>query len=302
MLRPVSRPFFLPLLLCGLTFPLSAVEGIAQTTNPSSNSRDSETIFSGPQPGEDLPAFSFREVLGKHPGTMVDVVTAAKGKPILLVFIHDVNRQSISFTRILTKYASTRAHDQLSTAVVFLTRDPADGEATIKRIQHALTPDVSTGVTLDGIEGPGSYGLNRKVMLTLLIAKDHQVTRNFALIQPSLQTDLPLVLQAIVDLIGGTVPTLRDLEGPSEAMARRDTNSDAPNLRPLLAPLIRREASDEEVNQAARAIETKASEDTTIRREVGRIAKTIVDSGKLENYGTATAQAYLAKWAKQFGE
>jgi hypothetical protein len=34
---------------------------------------------------------------------------------------------------------------------------------------------------------------------------------------------------------------------------------------------------------------------------VGRIARTIVEGGKLENYGTSRAQEYLRKWAKEYG-
>ncbi|MCY3000054.1 MAG: hypothetical protein NT168_18315, partial [Planctomycetota bacterium] len=36
--------------------------------------------------------------------------------------------------------------------------------------------------------------------------------------------------------------------------------------------------------------------------EIGRIARTIVSSGKLENYGTARAQNYLMQWAEKYGQ
>ena len=53
---------------------------------------------------------------------------------------------------------------------------------------------------------PGAYGLNRNVTLTILVGKDNRVTANFALVQPSLQADVPKVLGEVVKLIGGKVP------------------------------------------------------------------------------------------------
>ena len=47
-------------------------------------------------------------------------------------------------------------------------------------------------ISLDGIEGPGNYGLNRKVTLTLLVAKGTKVVANFAIVQPN-ETDAPKV-------------------------------------------------------------------------------------------------------------
>ena len=72
----------------------------------------------------------------------------------------------------------------------------------------------SIGVSVDGNEGPGAYGLNRAVTLTILVAKDNIVTANFALVQPSLPADAPRVLGEVVKLIGGKVPTLEELGDP----------------------------------------------------------------------------------------
>ncbi len=68
---------------------------------------------------------------------------------------------------------------------------------------HALHSETPTFVSVDGKEGPGSLGLNRKVTLTILVGNKGEVKANFALIQPSLQTDLLPIANAMVDLIGG---------------------------------------------------------------------------------------------------
>ncbi len=107
--------------------------------------------------------------------------------------------------------------------------DVTTAENTVKRTQHALTPNAPLGVSLDGREGPGSYGLNRHVALTILVGKENKVTANFALVQPSLQADLPKVLEAIAQVIGGPVPKLEELPGMKESMARPNQPSAATN-------------------------------------------------------------------------
>lgn len=261
-----------------------------------------EQLFSGPQVGEKLSPFKVRAVFDEEAGKDVDFVGQADGKPIVLIFVHDVNRQSISMIRILSAYTASRSQDGLSTGVVWLDDDATAAENQLKKVRHALTPKVPTGVFLDGREGPGSYGLNRNVMLTILVGKQGKVTGNFALVQPSLQVDLPKILQSIVEVVGGAVPQLSDLPGMPEMMRSQPAQANSPNLRPLLTPLIRLIASEADVEKAAKAVEEKAAEDPAVRKEVARIANTIINNGKLKDYGTAKAQEYLQKWAKEFGK
>lgn len=257
-----------------------------------------ERIFSGPQVGEKLAGFKVRGVFEPDAGKDLDFVAAAKSKPVVLVFVHDVNRQSIGMVRILTSYTKSRAKDGLSTGVVWLSDDATEGENALKRIKHALTDGTPTGISPDGREGPGAYGLNRKVTLTILVGNKDKVTANFALVQPSVQADLPKILDAIVKEVGGTAPKVEEIEGaPKREPAKQD-----PNLRGLLRPLIQKDASPEDVDKAAKAIEEYVAKNEAARTEVGRIANTIIDAGKLENYGTPKAQEYLKKWAKEFGK
>jgi hypothetical protein len=261
-----------------------------------------ETLFSGPQVGEDLLPFSVRGVFDEDAGQELDFVTKANAEPIVLIFVHDVNRLSISLTRVVTGYTENRRKEGVYTGVVFLNDDATAMENQLKRMRHALTPNVPTGISTEGREGPGPYGLNRNVTLTILVGKAGKVTSNFAIVQPSLQVDLPKILQSIVDVAGGSVPPLSDLAGMPDMMRNPRQADEAPNLRPLLAPLIRLNATIEDVERAAQAIEKKASEDSSVRKEIARIANTILQSGKLDNYGTPKAQEYLKKWAKEFSQ
>lgn len=265
--------------------------------------RADDPLFSGPQPGEKLTPFKVRGVFDSLAGKEIDFIDMAKEKPIVLVFVHDVNRQSISMTRVLTSYAKSRAKDGLTTGVVWLSDDASAAENELKRIKHALTESVPVGISLDGREGPGKYGLNRKVMLTILVGNKNKVTANFALVQPSLQADLPKILDAIVKEVGGKAPKLEEIEGMPKAMAKTrepKAKEQDPNLRGLIVPVIKKDATPEEVDQAAKTLEEYLAKNEATRAEVGAIANRIIDAGKLTDYGTPRAQEYLKKWAKEY--
>lgn len=272
----------------------------ALSVKPFSTLQADDPIFSGPQIGEKLPPFKVRGVLGDDANKDLDFVAKANGKPIVLVFVHDATRPSIGMTRILTQYTSSREKDGLTTGVVWLQDDATEAENTLKRVQHALTPNTPTGVSVDGREGPGSYGLNRNVMMTILVGNAGLVTGNFALVQPSLQADLPKILESVVAVVGGTVPKLEELAGMPEQMMRQGTQDQAVNMRPLLTPLIRKDASPEDVDKAALAVEAFIEKNEAGQKEIGRITNTIIDAGKLEDYGTQRAREYFQKWAKAY--
>jgi hypothetical protein len=258
-----------------------------------------DQIFSGPQVGETLMPFKVRGVFDDVAGKELDFVTQAAENPIVLIFVHDANRPSIALTRILSGYTASRAKDGLATGVVWLADDATEAEMALKRMRHALAQDAPIGISVDGREGPGSYGLNRNVTLTILVGKGGKVTANYALVQPSLQADLPKILKSVVAVAGGQAPKVEDLPG-FPAMVKAPGNREAENLRPLLTPVIRRDATPEEIDKAAVALEEHVKNNEAARREVGRIANTIIDGGKLSNYGTPRAQEYLRKWAKTY--
>lgn len=261
-----------------------------------------EPVFSGPQSGERLPAFKVRGVFDPDAGKDLDFVTAAKGQPIVLVFVHDLNRQSLSMVRTLTAYTHSRSKEGLTTGVVWLSDDATEAENTLKRIKNALAAGVPTGISLEGREGPGTYGLNRKVMLTILVGNKDKVTANFALVQPSLQADLPKILAAVVKEAGGKAPTVESLTRVPPTNRPDSKKEPDANLRSLLRPVIQLNATPDEVDKAAKALEDYLVKNEAARTEVGRIANTIIDAGKLDSYGTARARDYLKKWAKEYGK
>ena len=277
------------------------VVALLQVCVLTANSLAQEPVFSGPQPGEKLAEFEVRGVLKDQAGRTMNFVKEADGKPIVLIFVHEVSRPTIGFARTLSAYTLTRRRDGLHTGITWLEDDATTAENSVKRVQHALAQDAPLGVSLDGREGPGSYGLNRNVALTVLIGKDGKVASNFALVQPSLQVDMPKVLAAIADVVGGPVPKLEDLPGMAESMKRTGgpTNGANEELRPYLRPIIQKDASPESVQLAIDKIEAFIAQNPSAKTELIRIAKTIVGSGKVSNYGTKPAQEFLEKWSKE---
>ena len=160
-------------------------------------------------------------------------------------------------------------------------------------------------ISQDGVEGPGVYGLNRNVTLTILVGKEGKATANFALVQPSIQADGPKILKAIADVSGGgKVPSIEELSGPRyRGQSRKETparRADA-KLTSLLRSVINKQASKEDVAKAAKAVEEYVQKNEAARKELGRITTTVVDSKKLSNYGTADAQEKLKEWPKKYG-
>jgi hypothetical protein len=179
-----------------------------------------EPIYSGPQPGEALPALPVVGVFDERAGKEWDVVEECAGRPTLLIFVHQLTRPSASLTRVLARYAASRKDDGLACGVIWLTADRSETEQYLKRARESLAIEASVGISSDGAEGPGAYGLNRNVGLTVLVANEGKVTANYALIQPSV-TDAPAILKEVVALVGGEVPALEELQ-PAPAGRRRN--------------------------------------------------------------------------------
>lgn len=256
-------------------------------------------IFSGPQIGEELAPFAAVGVFDDLAGKKVDIVGDAQDGPLLLIFVHQVTRPSIGLTRTIVNYAAKQKAKGLTSGLVFLSEDPTKTEAWMRRAKRALPANVPPLISPDGMEGPGAYGLNRKMTMTVLVGNKGKVTANFPLIQPSLAVDAPKIGLAIVKVLGGDKqPTLEEMG----VAARRPGMQSRMNgiYRRMMAPVIQKTATPDEVKKAAEAVEKLAAKNAEFKARVAKAANLIVNSGRIKNYGTAEAQAYLKKWAKEF--
>lgn len=259
-----------------------------------------ERVFSGPQPGEKLPNFKMKGVVGPRANQEVDLVAEAGEGPVLLIFFHERTRPAFGLANTLTRFAASRSDKKLTAGVCFLTNDSTATENWLKLVTQHLTKEIPHGVSLDGLEGPGAYGLNRNVALTILVGVGGKVSANFALVQPSVQADGPKIVKAVVEASGGgDVPDIGKF-APARYRRARDDARD-PKLTGLVRALIAKDASKEDVEKAAQEVEEYVAQNRKARNQLGEIAERVVNSGRLNNYGTARAQEFLKEWAKEYG-
>jgi len=272
-----------------------------------------ESVFSGPQPGEKLVPFVMTGVLGDDADKKIDVVDEKASKPCVLIFVHERSRPAFGLSNLVMRLVEDRSGEKITGSLVFLTDDPTETADWMNRIPQYFPKQIRKGISVDGKEGPGSYGLNRNVALTVLVAKDNLVTANFALVQPSIEVDGPKIFKVIADVLGeDVVPNVADYQpqqrSDATTMKQRDgakpregaAPPQHPQIRTMLSPVIQKTATDDEVIVAAKKVEDFAAEHADFRVDVGDVARRIIAADKLENYGTSKCQDYLTKWAKEF--
>ena len=268
-----------------------------------------EQIFSGPQPGEKLTPFTITGATGDDAGKELNVVNQAGDKPLVIIFVHERTRPAFGLANAVMRLVSDRGREKIVGCLVYLSEDPTEASNWMNRIKNYFPGGITKGVYPGGNEGPGAYGLNRNVSVTILVGKARTTTANFALVQPSMEVDAPKIFKAIADVLGEKeVPKVAKYSGrmmSDNATNRPRSRNGAgkpqdPKLRPLLVPLIQKDASEEDVVAAARKIEEYAKANPASAVQIGDIARRIIAADKLSNYGTKKCQEYLTKWAAEF--
>lgn len=177
--------------------------GAVEVKDPAMFNQSQEyQIFSGPQPGEPLPPLKVTGLNGEMAEKEFDPIAHAGGKPLMIIFMDDSGvslRGLAGFSRFLTTIKSNTKED-LQTTVVFLADDTSEFAKKASNYNNFLT-DWTLGVSKDGRDGPGAYGLNRNISETIIFAKEGKVTRNFVFPQGMLYPD-PHVIGAVAELIG----------------------------------------------------------------------------------------------------
>ena len=172
-------------------------------------------IFSGPQPGEKLPPLKVKGINGDTKDKIYDVIAKADGQ-LLVLFLQDESglglRGLVGVSRLLAQIAE-KSKQNMHINAVFLGDTPDTVENQASKLVPHIPSGVSLGISQDGREGPGSYGLNRNVAQTVIIAKDGKVLHNFAFTQPMLRPD-PYVLGAVGEAIGIKPATLEKWLNP----------------------------------------------------------------------------------------
>lgn len=291
--------FCLSLMIVPVVLLFSSSLVTAQQAQQDEKPVPEKTLFSGPQAGEKLPPLSAQAVFGEEQGKKLNLVKSAGKKPVLVVFVHQLTRPSIALTRVLMNFTIEREEDVYG-ATVFLAADVTAMQARLVRAKGAVATKRPVMISTDGPEGPGAYGLNRNVTMTVIFSREGKVVSNFAIVDPSVQADTPRVLGTVIKTIGGKMPTLAQL-GASRYTGNRPAPQQV-NLRSILSPVINKEATPEQVDAAAKKAEEIFAQNAAARVQMGRVARRIIDGNVLGNYGTSRAQEYLQKWAKEYPE
>ena len=173
--------------------------------DPARFKTEGKQIFSGPQPGEKLPAFKATSLAGDNKGKELDPITSA-GNKLQVLFFQDVSRVAIAglFSVMDAIGKIERKTDKdLQITCVFLSDDADSIRKGLRRGFSVLLErgiDV-VAVSQGGRDGPGAYGLNRTISQTIILARDGKVTRTFVFPEPLLYAD-PHVLGGLAELIG----------------------------------------------------------------------------------------------------
>lgn len=254
-----------------------------------------DKVFSGPQPGEKITPFKVLGHAGVNAGKEVQLLGDSKGEPTLLIFVHELTRPGFQLMRPLDLYGSKLVKNGFRTHFIWLTADRTKTEELLTRAKQALSLKSPMSISLDGLEGPGSYGLNRKMTFTILVAKENKVVANFAIVQPN-ETDAPKILEAMAKLVGQKAPTLEALRaelgtGPKTDVAAKPANN--PELQQLMRRMIQKTNEEDTVREIAREMVKWAGEDAKKKTELKAYCKKIAELG----YGTEAAKKALKRLA-----
>lgn len=165
---------------------------------------DGEAVFSGPQPGEKVPAFTAASLVGEDRNKEIDPIAAAGDQPQVLFFQDESGvaiRGLFGIVKAISKINQV-ADKKLHVTCVFLADDPDSITSRFGQLFPRLREEGIDVVAAskDGRDGPGAYGLNRTVAQTIILSRNSKVTRNFVFRQGMLYPD-PHVLGAIAELV-----------------------------------------------------------------------------------------------------
>src|SRR5262245_15704816 len=164
-----------------------------------------DRVFSGPQKGEKTSGFKVLDLSGPHAGKEADYLSEWDAAPVLVCFIHELTRPGAQLIRRLDDYGH-RNGAALRTLFVSLSDDVNQGERALPPAIKALSMKCPVGISLDGKEGPGAWGLNKKVTLTVVLARDRRVVGNWAIVSPN-ETDFPPIREALEKLLEPALDT-----------------------------------------------------------------------------------------------
>jgi hypothetical protein len=202
-----------------------ATSAVAQADDEKPKATDAvqKRIFSGPQPGEKIKPFKVLHIKADQPKEL-EIVKETDERTTLICFVHRLsNDDRILFGLGLVDFYASR-HKELTSHFVLLSDDRAKMIMMLQGwARGSLFTKSLVSVSVDGIEGPGYYGLNRNVAMTVLVAKGNKVVSNLVFKAPN-NRDLQTIMAAVAKALGKPEPTLAKVQ--QELRAERQRQAD----------------------------------------------------------------------------
>ena len=237
-----------------------------EVKDPAGYQTKGKQIFSGPQKGEKLPALKVTSLFGDTKGEVFDPIKRVGNRPQILFFQDAIFGEVPCLFQFADaiRQVNEKADKELQVACIFL----ADEANTItSRYARTFGGLRERGVNViavasGGRNGPGSYGLNRNISQTIIVARDGKVTWNFVSEQGLLFAN-PHILGAVAEAVGEKRETVAAWLNAAGADDRAPANKE----------LARRQ----------RALRTKLGElveaGKLTRREAGELYRAAFDGG-----------------------
>jgi hypothetical protein len=191
----------------------------------------SAEIVSGPKPGTSLTPVKVYDGLGAFAGKEFDAASLIGKNPGAVLFVHTMTRNTYPVIRGLDQLAGRNALLGFRSFTVYLSADRTSAENQVRLRNGLATGGHKFSVTgkfgalklenpimlsLDGLDGPGNYALNRRAVLTLVMTRNGKVHSSHTFTDTGEQ-DLPL-LEKLVAEVTGPMPT-----EPAQQRKLRDT-------------------------------------------------------------------------------
>ncbi len=180
-------------------------------------------VFSGPQPGEQIRPFKVLRFQGED-AKETEIVKKTETGATLICFIHKLSTDDrVLYGLGLVDFYAVR-HKDLTSHIVLLTDDREKMLKLVKGWSRGPFFSKSfVSVSVDGAEGPGAYGLNRNVAMTVVVAKGNQVVDNLVFQAPN-GRDLGTIMASVAKSLGKPKPDLAKVQ--KELRAERQRQAD----------------------------------------------------------------------------
>lgn len=188
--------------------------------SPRTSDATQERIYSGLQPGERTMPFTVLHIQDDEAHELELFKNTDKGIT-LICFVHRLsNDDRVLFGLGLVDFYAAQ-HQDLTSHFVLLS-DDRDKITTMLRgwKRGSFFTKTLVSLSVDGAEGPGYYGLNRDVAVTVLVVKGNKVVDNLVFNAPN-DRDLETIMGSVATALGKTKPTLATVQKQLRAERQR---------------------------------------------------------------------------------